>query len=88
MYFGGVYLTNDAIHKATGLTVPGHSMTLPGTFPENLLTHVWGQWLEQSEVIPTTPRTLASGFVNSTITALFTKPAASRFTAVPLVCLV
>ena len=30
----------------------------------------------------------ASGFVNSTVTALFTKPLASWFMAVPLVCLV
>ena len=22
-------------------------MTLPGTIPENLLSHEWGQWLEQ-----------------------------------------
>ena len=58
---------NRAIHKAAGLTVPGHSMTLPGTIPENLLSHEWGQRLEWSEVLPTTGRMLDSGFVNSTI---------------------
>ena len=26
--------SNSAIHKAAGLTVPGHSMTLPGTIPQ------------------------------------------------------
>ena len=39
--------TNSAIHKATSLTVPSHSMTLPGTIPENLLSHERGQRLEQ-----------------------------------------
>ena len=38
----------SAIHKAAGLTVPGHSMTLPGTIPENILSHEWGQQLEWS----------------------------------------
>ena len=38
----------SAIHKVAGLTVPSHSMTLPGTIPENLLSREWGQWLEQS----------------------------------------
>ena len=28
----------SAIHKAAGLTVPGRSMILPGTIPENLMT--------------------------------------------------
>ena len=50
--------------------VPGHSMTLPGTTPENLLSRDWGQWLEWvSEVIPTTGRMLDGGFVNSTVKA-------------------
>ena len=68
MYFSvgevGLYLNNgaihkagnSAIHKAAGLTVPGHSMTLPGTIPENLLSHEWGQRLEWSEVLPTADR--------------------------------
>ena len=38
----------SAIHKATGLTVPNCSMTLPGTIPENLLSCEWDQWLEWS----------------------------------------
>ena len=25
----------STVHKAAGLTVPGHSITLPGTIPEN-----------------------------------------------------
>ena len=33
--------SNSAIHKATGLTVPGHSMTLPGTIPETPISHEW-----------------------------------------------
>ena len=38
----------SAIHKAAGLMVPSHSMTLPGTISENLLHHEWGWQLEWS----------------------------------------
>ena len=35
----GIYST---IHKAASLMVPGRSMTLPGTIPENLISREWG----------------------------------------------
>ena len=38
---------NSAIHKAVGLMVPGHSMALPGTTPENLLSRECGRRLER-----------------------------------------
>ena len=38
----------SAIHKAAGLMVPRRSMTLPDTFPENILSCEWGWWLERS----------------------------------------
>ena len=41
-----------AIQKATGLMVPGRSMTLPGTILENLLSREWGRQLERSFQIP------------------------------------
>ena len=28
-----MFIANSAIHKDAGLTVPSHSMTLPGTIP-------------------------------------------------------
>ena len=52
----------SVIHKAAGLTVPSHSMILPGTTPIN---PEQSRWLEQvSEVVPT-GECLASGFVNT-----------------------
>ena len=38
----------SAIHKAAGLMVPSHSMTLPGPISENILSREWGRWLEWS----------------------------------------
>ena len=47
-------VTNSAIHKAAGLTVPGCSMILPGTIPETPISCEWSQWLEQPlGVVPT-----------------------------------
>ena len=44
----------SAIHKATGLTVPGHSMILTGTIPETPTSHECSCWQEQvCEVVPT-----------------------------------
>ena len=44
----------NVIHKAAGLTVPGHSMILPGTIPETPISREWSQWLEQPlGVVPT-----------------------------------
>ena len=34
------------IHKAAGLTVPGHSMILPGTIPETPISREWSRRLE------------------------------------------
>ena len=56
---------NSAIHKAAGLTVPGHSMILPGTIPETPISHEcsrdwngpWGRFQPG--------RTPTGGFVNS-----------------------
>ena len=60
--------TNSVIHKAAGLTVPGRSMTLPGTIPENLLSCEWGQWLELSlRVVPAAGRMLDGDFVNRAV---------------------
>ena len=58
----------STIHKVTGLTVPGHSMLLPGTIPETLISHEWeppagmGLWgcFQPGEY-------LADGFVNSAV---------------------
>ena len=36
----------STIHKADGLTVPGHSMILPGTIPETPISREWIWWLE------------------------------------------
>ena len=38
---------NSTIHKAAGLTVPGHSMILPGTIPETPISCEWSWWLER-----------------------------------------
>ena len=38
---------NSPIHKAAGLTVPGHSMILPGTIPETPISREWSQRLER-----------------------------------------
>ena len=80
---------DSAIYKAGSLTVPSHSMILPGTIPDTLISCEWGasSWngLWGSFLMG---ECLAGGFVNSTVTALFTKSPASWFTAVPLVCLV
>ena len=34
-----------AIHKAAGLIVSSRSMTLPDTFPVNILSREWDWWL-------------------------------------------
>ena len=44
----------SAIHKAAGLTVPGHSMILPGTIPETPISREWSRQLEWPlGVVPT-----------------------------------
>ena len=59
---------NSAIHKAAGLTVPGHSMILPGTIPETHISCEWSWWLEQPlGVVPIAGRTPTGGFVNSAV---------------------
>ena len=50
----------SAIHKAAGLTVPSHSMILPGTIPETPVSREWSQWLEMVQP-------LANSFVNSAV---------------------
>ena len=68
----------STIHKAAGLTVPGRSMILPGTIPETPISREWSRRLERPlGVVPTAGRMPTSGFVNSAVTALFTKPLAS-----------
>ena len=48
------FAINIAIHMAAGLTVPGHSMILPGTIPESPISHEWSRRQERvSEVVPT-----------------------------------
>ena len=42
-----VWLFYSAIHKAASLTVPGHSMILPGTIPETRISREWSRQLEQ-----------------------------------------
>ena len=60
--------TYSPIHKAAGLTVPGHSMILPGTIPETPISHEWSQWLGRPlGVVPTADRMPTSGFVNSAV---------------------
>ena len=41
----------SAIHKAAGLTVPGHSMILPGTISETPISHEWSPQLERPQVV-------------------------------------
>ena len=40
-------MPSSTIHKAAGLTVPGHSMILPGTIPEIPISHEWSRQLER-----------------------------------------
>ena len=62
--------TYSAIHKAAGLMVPGQSMILPGTIPENFLGCEWGWILQGSHrVVPAAGRTLDGGFLNRAVTA-------------------
>ena len=37
---------NSAIYKAGSLTVPSHTMILPGTIPDTLISCEWSQQLE------------------------------------------
>ena len=56
------------IHKAASLTVPSHSMILPGTIPETPISREWSRRLELPQgVIPTAGRTPTGGFVNSAV---------------------
>ena len=50
---------NSAIHKTTGLTVPGRSVILPGTIPETSISREWSRRLERPlGVVPTAGRQL------------------------------
>ena len=62
--------TCSATHKTVGLTVPGHSMILPGTIPETTISREWSR--RQEGVVPTgrsfqLGERLAGGFVNSAV---------------------
>ena len=57
----------SAIHKAAGLTVPGHSMILPGTIPETPISREWSQRLEHPPDHVLYGGRLYGGFVNSAV---------------------
>ena len=61
----------SAIHKSTGLMVPGRSMILPGTIPETPTSHEWGQRLEQSPGVIPARRMPGGDFVNSAVNKMY-----------------
>ena len=63
--------SNSAIRKAAGLTVPGHSMILPGTVPETPISHEWEPSTGMVSEIVHTGECLAGTFVNSTVNGQF-----------------
>ena len=73
-------VTNSTIHKATGLSAAIQNGLWK---PFLLVAPIHTQWDIFQWNGGIVPGKVASGFVNSTVTALFTKPVASWFPAVP-----
>ena len=63
--------------------VPGRSMILPGTIPETTISCEWSWQLKRPPDHVLYGSRLYGGFVNSAVTALFTKLPAERFPALP-----